>query len=573
MASISKRKQAKRSGRAGEVSRRIGKKRFAVLTAATCSFAPEAFAQLAGGGLTDSGLIGSNGSLRDTVGSLLSGQPSVNTGLPWTFNGALDVEVGATDSPGGGGNGGWQPFILIAPDLNLQGVTSRLNVSLNYSPRLAYYPSSASQTLLSNNFNGTATATVVPDLLYFNVRGLTGISSRFGNTSLLSNSFLTESEAVQTSSFSATPYLMKTFGGIGTLTVGYTYARTFQSGNNNYAQFFPASTATNTAGFGTIGDLETSTEFGSFTTGENFGRIQNTLSATASQNGGGAFYQGSSTFAATNTVSYSVVRWLSLLASVGYEEYSYPQSGYRLSEPTWSVGATVIPNADSSITVQYGQTAGTNTILANGTYAPTARTRVYGSYTVGIQTGLGARQGLLGTTTVGPGGLLLDRVTGAPVLANSYLASQYSLSRVKTLSVGGVLLLDRDTFSASISNSQATQLVGSTDVFGIATNSGTTTDSTYASLSWQHELNPSTSLYSTISYFNSNTGVYFGNPGSTQDTVQLYSGLTHTFTDTLSGSLSFSHAERFGGAVRNLPTAFGGPASQNTALVGLRKSF
>ncbi len=71
----------------------------------------------------------------------------------------------------------------------------------------------------------------------------------------------------------------------------------------------------------------------------------------------------------------------------------------------------------------------------------------------------------------------------------------------------------------------------------------------------------------------SNTGVYFGSPGTSQDTIQLYTGLTHSFTETLSGTVSYSHAERYGNAIRNLPSAFGGTTSQNVVLVGLRKSF
>jgi len=541
----------------------------ALAVAFVLGFAFPAQAQLAGGGLTDSGIIGANGSLRDAVTSLLT-PPSVNLGRPWTFNGAIDVEAGATDSPGGD-NQGWQPLLIFAPDFNLNGVTSRLNVSLSYSPRLAYYPESSSQTLLSNTFNGDATATVFPDWLFLNVRGVTGLTSRFGGTSLQSNTFYTNSDAVQTSSFSVSPYVQHTFGGWGTLTVSYVYSATFQDANSGLPYFAPNAAAT--AGFGTTGNLQTNSEAGSFTTGENFGRVQDTISASASQNSGSPFYNGSSTLFANNQISYALYRWLTLIGNVGYEEYNYPASNYRLSDPTWAVGVTVIPNTDSSITVEYGRKAGTNTILSNFTYSPTARTRLYGGYNVDIQTGAGARQGLLASTTVGPGGILVDRVTGNPVLSNAHLASQFSLSRIKTLTVGGVLLFDRDTFSAILGRTEIQQLVNSTDVFGIATPANTSTTSTFGTLSWQHDFNPSNSLYTSFSYGTDSTGAYFGFPGSSQDTIQLYSGLRHTFTDSLTGSLSFSHSERFGGAITTLPAAFGGTATQNTVLVGLRKSF
>ncbi len=575
-------------GRNSVLSRGTRRAGFALLTAASWSFAPDAFAQLAGGGY-DTGFAGSTNNLRGAVESLLPGGTRVSTGLAWTYGGDIEVDVGATDNAGGTINSGgrdWQFFTLISPDFYLNGDTPRLKVALSYSPRLAIYPQSSNQTFLANTFNGSATLTVVPDWLYVDVRAIGGISSRFGGEPLTTNAFISNNEAVQTASFSVSPYILHTFGGWGTLTAGYAYSRTFQSGDNTVTPFsnslgfntvngpaFNTLNSTATAGFGTTGDLATNTEYATFTTGENLGRIQDTLSVTASQNSGSSFYQGSSTFAANNTLSYAVNRWLAVLGSVGYQEYRYPQGGYNLSEPSWAVGVTLTPNPDSTITVQYGRTAGSNTVLANASYTPTARTRVYGSYTVGIQTGLGSRQSLLGTTVVGPGGLLLDRTTGTPVLASSLLASQYTLSRVKTLTAGGVLLLDRDTFSASVTHDDVTQLIGSTDIFGISTNAGTNTTDTYATLAWQHDLNPTTNLYSSVSYGTSTTGVYFGNPGGSQNTLQLYTGLTHNFTETLSGTASFSHAERSGAAIRNLPTAFGGSTSQNVILVGLRKSF
>ena len=531
----------------------------------------DASAQLAGGGFVDPSYSGASGLSRDAVSSFVSG-PSAVSVRPWTFSGAVDVEVGVTDSPGGF-NSGLQPVILVAPDLLLTGVTSRLNVALAYSPRLAVYPSSSDQTLISQNFNGSVSAVIIPDLFYLNIRGISQLSSRFGNTSILSNSFVSRSEAVQTTSVSVSPYLQRTFGTHGTATLGYTYAQTFQDGDNNFNSLYLAPNAAQTAGFATTGNLQTNTEYGSYVTGEDLGRFQYSISATASQFAGSSFYQGASTYSVSNRLSYLVYRWLTLFGTVGYENYDYPRSGFSLSQPTWTIGATVTPSPASEITVQYGQVAGINTVLANGSYSPTARTRIFGSYVVGIETGLGARQALLGSTSVGSGGVLVNSLTGAPTLANSYLASQYPLSRTKTATIGGALLLDRDALTVTASHTEFEQLGNSVSILGVSTARGTTTSTSYVSGNWQHELNPSTSLNSGVSYSISDNGVYYGARGSSQDTVQVYTSLIHVFTDTLSGSVSYNHAERFGTAARNLPAAFGGSASQNTFLVGLRKSF
>ena len=277
----------------------------------------------------------------------------------------------------------------------MNGVTSRLNVALAYSPRLALYPSTSSQTLISQTFNGSANVVVVPDLFYITARGISDVGSRFGDTSQFSNSLVSRSEAVQTTSLSISPYVQRTLGGNGTVTAGYSYSQTFQDGDNGFASNYFAPNSAQTAGFGTTGNLQTNTEFASFTTGENLGRIQNTISATASQFSGSYFYQGASTSSVSDRLSYAVYRWLTIFGTVGYEDYDYPRSDYRLSQPTWTVGVTLSPNETGSLTVQYGQIAGSNTVLVNGTYSPTVRTRIYGSYTVDIQTGLGARQALL----------------------------------------------------------------------------------------------------------------------------------------------------------------------------------
>ncbi len=438
--------------------------------------------------MTDTGFTGAGADLRSTVQALLPGATRVNTGLAWTFSGDIEVDLGATDNVGNLSNQNhqnqWQFFTLISPDFYLRGDTRRLQVQLAYSPRLAVYPQTSGETYLANNFNGSATLTVIPDWFFIDARGISEVTSRFGGQPLTSDAFLNNNEAVQTASFSISPYIQHTFAGWGTLNAGVAYERTFQSGNNS--NFFPvnnvsvanSSLAASTAGFGTIGDLSTTNEFASFTTGENLGRVQDTISINASQNGGSSFYQGSSTLIAENQVSYALNRWLALVGTIGYEQYRYPQGAFDLNEFRWLIGVTVTPNPDSTITVEYGRVAGSSTIIANGTYAPTARTRVYGSYNVGIQTGLGARQGLLSTTVVGPGGVLLDRTTGAPVVASNVLASQSPLSRVKTLTLGGSLLLSRDTFTVSVTHDDTTQLVNSTSVFGVSTAVGTNASDT-----------------------------------------------------------------------------------------------
>ena len=132
----------------------------------------------------------------------------------------------------------------------------------------------------------------------------------------------------------------------GTFRAGYSYSQTFQDGDNGFSSNYFAPNAGQTAGFGTTGNLQTNTEFASFTTGENLGRIQNSIYGTASQYSGSYFYQGASTSSVTDRLSYAVYRWLTVFGTVGYENYDYPRNGYRLSDATWTVGVTLTPKRD-----------------------------------------------------------------------------------------------------------------------------------------------------------------------------------------------------------------------------------
>lgn len=542
----------------------------ALLTAASASLvAAPASAQLAPAPAL--GLAGA-ANLRSAAEVALPGT-TVNTGLAWTYGGAVTVGVGATDNAGGVDRG-WQPFFVLTPSVYLYGDTNRLSVRLTYTPSLIYYPSTSNQSLLTHSLAASATAAIIPDHLFFDVGAFSGISSRFGDAPVTQGTSLSRSEIVQTTSVYLGPRYTHTFDGWGTLNVGYRYSRVFQDSDNRYEQFYPTVNTIGAAplGYGGTGNLETHTEYATFSTGENLGRIRNTAAIMASQNGGSRLYAGSSAVVFDDVLSYAVYRWLTVFGSVGYQYLNYPSVGYTLSEPTWSVGATVIPNPSSQLTVSYGRTAGENTFQAYAFYMPTARTTLFGNYSVGITSGLGYRQSLLQNTTVATGGVLIDRTSGAPVLGATFLSSQFTLSRVESLSAGGTLVMDRNTFSAGAGRQRFTQLGASTSIVGLPTRAGTTSTSTYGFVGYQRELNPSTIFNANLSYGVNDVGAYLGSSGST-DYFTGIAVLTRYFTPTLSGRLAYSHSEQSGQAIRNLPRGFGGAFSQNVILASLTKTF
>ena len=220
------------------------------------------------------------------------------------------------------------------------------------------------------------------------------------------------------------------------------------------------------------------------------------------------------------------------------------------------MGFRFIPNADSSLTVKYGRRDGFNSAQADGAYSPTARTRVFVRYSTGLTTDAEEQQNLLASTNVGPGGLLTDSVTGAPVSsASGAFGTQNGLFRLRRISVTGQLLLNRDSVSVSLSNDHRTNVnnvVSATG--GAAVPAGASSSGTTATLAWQHELTPVLSGSASVSYSINDNGSTIGAGSSgSQRTIQTSLGLSYVFTQTLSGTARYLFTDRSGGVSSSTP--------------------
>ncbi|MBV8914416.1 MAG: hypothetical protein JOZ05_15420, partial [Acetobacteraceae bacterium] len=331
--------------------------------------------------------------------------------------------------------------------------------------------------------------------------------------------------------------------------------------------------STNLPGFATTGNLTTHTETASFTTGENFNRFNYTFDASTYQySGGSGNLQVGNNYFINNAFSYATTHEITLLATVGYQTVSYGgATPFQADYVNWTVGTRLTPNPDSSLTIQYGESQGQNTWLFDGRYSPTPRLSFYGSYTTSITTYLQQQQALLQGTVVGPNGILVDRTTGAPVTAVNPLGVQNAPSRVYQLTLGAGYVINRESFSAAVTRSQSTTLTQSSSAIGTTVASGTTGTGTTGSLSWQHDIDPATSLTSSVGYGVSNGGAFFGSPGSSVRTFSASANLSHIINESLTGNVSYSYSERSGLGATTIQGA--GNASQNLFLVGLRKTF
>ena len=113
----------------------------------------------------------------------------------------------------------------------------------DYAPTLSMYARTGSLDSLTDQLNGLATVTLVPDLAYVDVRALSGVHSLYGGVGGLGtvgapagaagdrsdgdphlgwqHPGLNKNNEVQTTSFGISPYLLHDFGDWGTGKVGY----------------------------------------------------------------------------------------------------------------------------------------------------------------------------------------------------------------------------------------------------------------------------------------------------------------------------------------------------------------
>jgi hypothetical protein len=537
----------------------------------------QAWAQAATGAV---GSLFAGGDLRGTVEALMPtqpqpNQPQVNTGLPreWTTRASLGLYGGITDNPGQLNNqNSWTLLTVVQPSIGIVGDTPWLSAQAVYAPQVALYSSSNGQNRVSQNLNAAATAVIVPDHLFLDARAYASDAGSYigdnGVPNLQSSRANSGGALTQVAGVSVTPYYQQRFGGWGTLKVGYSFSHVFEGNQLN-----PGVSVPNLPGFGTRGDLTTGSEFLKFSTGENLDRFNYTLDAVNYQySGGNTTYSANGNYRVDNNFSYALSHAFSLLSSIGFEKISYGGlTPFRQEYLNWTVGGRIAPNGDSFLSLRYGDAEGGPTVLFNGRYQMTPRVFFYGNYNTSISTNLQRQQALLQNTLVGPNGIVIDSTTGLPVSVVSPFGILNAPARVKELSFGAGYLLNRDVFSVGVTHTTSTTVTQSSSAVGTVVPTGTNLSGAVGTLGWQHDIDPITSLSSSIGYGVSDSGAALGSPGSSLRTLSLSTVLSHSFTETLQGTVSYSYYDRSG--ISNSVLQGANSATQNVFLVGLHKTF
>ena len=512
--------------------------------------------------LPQTGFGGGLDNLRDFVNSPLTEGAS----RMFTFEPSINAQAGYTDNVNSGYNsrngrkpvGGFE--VRLQPDLNFKEDSRRVQVNFTYNPTAFYYPTVNSQSRIDQSLNADALVEVVPRTLFVDMKAFANTSTYGALNNGQNSPGLNRQNRTQAYSYLANPYFVHEFGGVGTAKISYTVNDTF------YNYYTPQNTGT-TPKYNN--NAITQTEAAMFTTGEDFGRLNHTLSLTATQyNSTGTLLNGHRNLAAYD-LSYAANRYVTLTGRVGYEDLYYDAAyeggslaspAYGVKEPIGGGGVTVTPNDNSTLAVGYGHMDGANNLSVNGNYKPTERTAIYVSNSSGLTTDAQDLQNLLTTSSTGPGGVSIDPSTGAPV---QYSSSGYGtngrLYRLTRTSLTGLLALDRDTFSISFERDQQ-QNPGGVVIRSIASTS------TYGSLSWMHDKSETLRTHLNVQYGVDVLPATSFSPKSTNPTFSVAAGLTKDFSDKLSGTLNYTYYQRDSNYVVDR-------MSVNEILLGLLQRF
>lgn len=576
----------------------------AAVAALGCAAEPAvALAQFTGGGTTqpatglDGARIGDLGSaLRTYLPSSAAGTVAPRTiGPNWQVSPSIGVDVGFTDnalrvnSPRRA-----DVFTLLTPSIQVSADTARIQANASYTPAISIYASNSGQSRVDQFGQAGALVALVPEAVFLDLRGSVSESSLFGGFGAADGRGNNNNNQVTTVTLSATPYVQHRFGGYGTGMASYSIAQTFQNQptgtlvNQGFVNqgFVNNGVAAGPAFFGSSGNLTTQRERASFATGENLGRINNLSIISATQYDGSGSYSGAYRNEVSTTTGYAITRNVTALGTIGYQDLHYAGlPPYNVNQGLWSVGGRYAPNPNLSLTLTYGRRDGIQDFAANGFWSPTARTAIYANYSTGLTSSAEEYQNVLETTSVGPSGLLTDRVTGAPVASggSSFYGNQNGIFQLRRVSVTGLLSYTRDSFTATISNERRTSVTNTATNTGAGVvPPGTTTTGTFGTVSWGHQFSDRLSGNLTASYGVNDNGAAFGQAAGSQTSFTGTAGLGYIFTETLTGRVQYTHTESSGVGVNGFGLngfntfnsgSQSGSYVENALLAGLRKSF
>nr|WP_314071050.1 TIGR03016 family PEP-CTERM system-associated outer membrane protein [uncultured Roseococcus sp.] len=475
----------------------------------------------------------------------------------WTISPSLGVQVMGTDNVFQTAQNRRSDMITtIMPSLILGADTSRLQGVLNYSPNIQIYANTRGQNRMDQRFNGQGLATLVPGLLFLDVRGASAVQTLTGGIAPESTLVTDRRNTLQTTSFQISPYIMHRFGDLATVRAGYAFQYVDQKTDSQSGQF-----TLTPGGLPTFQNQNFTAHevYAVARSGPDLGRLALEARVDSTSYIGTGVLDGAYRRNAAIQARYAIVRGFSALVEGGYEQQRYGGvPGVHISGPIYSVGFRLDFSDESRIIAKYGRHDGFDSASLDASLALGGRTRLSASYNERLSTSAGLAGDLLATTSLDALGNPIDLATGLPVVqpfANSFLGAQTSLMRVRSAAAALVQNWPRDTIALTFNYEKRDPISA---VPGTASFQQTGTS---GAVSWSHALTERTTAFAYLQYGEFTNGIL-----GKGDLVTASLTFTHQLQPRLTGTLQFATSSRS-------DERSTGRATQNLVLVGLRQSF
>ena len=492
------------------------------------------------------------------------------------ITGELGISEEFTSNAGlaAGGRVRGSDFITaIQPGITVIDTSQRLQVNATYRPISEIYAENSDFSQFEQQGNGSITFTALPGWLFLDARGAVSQQSVFGGVGPGTTTTLSPSERETVSSFSASPYVVRQFGGLGTVQAGvsYSYSATDAPSLVNPALTSPLALALlQSEGLYGSSSLATKRAYANVTSGENYGRLQDRAGIDAS------FYTGTGAQAdgrrvlVTDDLSYAVSRFVTALAEAGYENLNYPRSRFAYAGVVGYGGARLTPNQSSTLTLEYRYVDGFGSVYAQGSVQATARIRIFGGYSEGISTQDQDLQNSLLDSTGLATGVGASALQAAPLLAGaSAFAGNQNLNRTHRLDLTASWVANYDTVTLALHRDTTTE-VGRPLYLQPNVRATLNTSGTFGTLSESHALTPDLTLDATVEYGSNQSGLAGNSSG---ETLGVSVGLQKSFPRNLSAYIRAGGNYFVGGSAIAAAGTRGQSGDQTTLIIGGRKTF
>ncbi len=498
------------------------------------------------GGTTDTGTSVPTG--------VIGGEAQPPPPPAWIFEPRIGIEETVTDNARATDVGRQADLVsTISPGIAVTADSARIKGSLDYSLDVQRYLKATDENRIANNLYGNGQAIVVPDLLYFDARASISQEDVAGGRGFANSNLIPEAQRAQVIAYSAGPTLRTNIGSLLSTEISYRASQTYFTNNTTLTGGAGLSNSTQQEGRFVLG------------TGEAFDRLNTALVADYVHATGFGSSVASNAASSEDKKSaevdseYRITRTLSVIAQGGYEKLTFPGSSQlNITGPIWGAGFQYNPNPDALVRLIYGRRDGGNDFSGELRFAITPATRIFVTYAQQVETTQEAILGGLGNTGLGPGGTIINPVSGLPsTVVNPNFPLQNDIFRIKSLQGGVTSAVGRNTFTVTGFREERASLAGLLP----------SDTSTGGSFQWIRDINPLTSGSMLVGYTKDTIG--------SGPTINASVGISHHFTETLTGGVRYDYIRGSGaiGTVVGPISATGTKFTQNAVTFSLRKTF